>query len=96
MLICCTRFQKAKQELITTTTISRGRRQKLLDSLALLTHDAEQEKSFASKAARGQIFKKDDIDVNTAFALTNQIKLARVFEKTSGVLQRVSTSVTKK
>ena len=96
MLICCTRFQKVKQVLITTTTISRGRRQKLLDSLALLTHDAEQEKSFASKAARGQIFKKDDIDVNTAFALTNQIKLARVFEKTSGVLQRVSTSVTKK
>ena len=95
MLICCTRFQKAKQELITTTTISRGRRQKLLYSLDLLTHDAEQEKSFASKAARGQIL-KDDFDVNKAFALTNQIKLARVFEKTSGVLQRVSTSVTKK
>ena len=95
MLICCTSFQKVKQELITTTTISRGRLQKLLDSLALLTHDAEQEKSFASKAARGQIL-KDDIDVNKAFALTNQIKLARVFEKTNGVLQRVSTSVTKK
>ena len=72
---------------MTATTISRGRRQKLLNSLALLTHDAEQEKSFASKAARGQIFKKDDIDVNTAFALTNQIKLASVFEVTLKVLK---------
>ena len=83
------RFQKVKQELMTTTTISRGRRQKLLDSLALLTHDAELEKSFASKAARGQIFKKDVIDVNTAFALTNQIKLARVFEMAATALSNL-------
>ena len=74
---------------MTTTTISRGRRQKLLNSLALLTHDAEQEKSFASKAARGQIFKKDVIDVNRAFALTNQIKLARVFEMAATALSNL-------
>ena len=74
---------------MTTTTVSRGRRQKLLDSLDLLTHDAEQEKSFASKAARGQVFKSDVIDVNTAFALTNQIKLVRVFEMSSAVLRQL-------
>ena len=74
---------------MTTTTISRGRRQKLLDSLALLTHDAEQEKSFASKAARGQTFKNDVIDVNRAFALTNQIKLARVFEMAATALSNL-------
>ena len=72
---------------MTTTTISRGRRQKLLDSLDLLTHDADQEKSFASKAARGQVFKGDVIDVNTAFVLANQIKLARVFEVTVDILK---------
>ena len=75
---------------MTTTTVSRGRRQKLLDSLDLLTHDSEQEKSFASKAARGQVFKGDVIDVNTAFVLTNQIKLVRVFEMTTGVLNVAS------
>ena len=81
-VFCVFRLQKVKQDLMTTATISRRRRQKLVDSLAMLTHDAEREKSFASKAARGRVFGTDVIDVNTAFTLTNQIKLARVFEMT--------------
>ena len=82
-------FQKAKRKLITTTIFSKGRLQKLLNSLALLTHDAEKEKSFASKTALGQIFKRNFIDVNTAFALTNQIKLTRVFEMAATALSNL-------
>jgi len=82
-------FQKAKRKLITTTIFSKGRLQKLLNSLALLTHDAEKEKSFASKLALGQMFKRNFIDVNTAFALTNQIKLTRVFEMAATALSNL-------
>lgn len=53
----------------------------------MLTHNAEKEKSFASKAVLGNIFKHKTLDVNFAFALTNQIKLTRVFEQLSTVLE---------
>jgi hypothetical protein len=55
LLLCVSRFQKEKETLKNQTAISRSRRQKLLDSLGMLTHDAEKEKSFASKANRGQV-----------------------------------------
>ncbi|XP_070191480.1 NFX1-type zinc finger-containing protein 1-like [Littorina saxatilis] len=74
------RLQEVKQTMIDDTSIKQPRIQKLHDSLKRLTHDAEKEKSFASKAALGHVFKQDTIDVNRAFALTNQIKLARVVE----------------
>ncbi|KAK7114307.1 NFX1-type zinc finger-containing protein 1-like [Littorina saxatilis] len=81
------RLQKAQRELIRKSYVSDKRRQKVCDSVTMLTHNAEKEKSFASKAVLGNIFKHKTLDVNFAFALTNQIKLTRVFEQLSTVLE---------
>lgn len=87
------RFEKEKEILKFETTITGARRQRLLDSLNMLTHDAEQEKSFASKANRGQVFKDGvSIDVNRARALTNQIKMTWVLESVQSVLDGYFTS----
>ncbi|XP_076448801.1 NFX1-type zinc finger-containing protein 1-like isoform X2 [Babylonia areolata] len=87
-----TRFQIIKEDLRKTTTLSQSQRQKLQDSLATLTHDAEKLKSFASKANLGHVFKANTaISVNLALALTNQVKMAKVFETTADALKTFTT-----
>ncbi|KAL8616355.1 hypothetical protein ACOMHN_032209 [Nucella lapillus] len=84
------RFQRIKNNVVKQTTISPSDRQKLLDSLDMLTHPAEDLPSFASKAQRDHLFKSNvTINVNTAMALTNQIKMAKVFQACSLVVRSV-------
>ncbi|KAL8616358.1 hypothetical protein ACOMHN_032212 [Nucella lapillus] len=84
------RFQRIKEDAVKQTTISPIDRQKLLDSLDMLTHPSEDRYSFTSKNHRDHLLKSDvTINVNTAMALTNQIKMAKVFEACAVVVRSV-------
>lgn len=70
---------KKKTILKDSTLVSKARQYKITKSMDMLDGSVYYPRSFASSAFR-RILETADLDVNKCFALTNQIKLARMIE----------------
>ena len=58
----------------------------------MVSHDAEEHKSFASKANQDQAFKKGILNINMARALSSQVKLTAIFDKCCNVVKDFKSS----